>query len=152
MIFLGADHRGYHLKKRVVFWLGQFCLDFEDLGNNKLDEDDDYVDFAAKVAKKVSAHEQESVGIVICGSGVGVDVTANKFSKIRCGLGFSPQQIRAAREDDDINVLALPADFLSYKKAKKIVEVFLKTEFDRNKKHTERIENILELEKKWRVE
>jgi len=147
MIFLGSDHRGYHLKEQIVLWLRQWSLDFEDLGNNELDESDDYVDFATKVAKKVSAHEKESVGIVICGSGVGVDITVNKFFKIRGGLGFSSQQIKMARRDDDVNILALPADFLSYRKAKKIVEVFLKTEFDKNTGHARRIKKILKIEK-----
>jgi len=148
MIFVGTDHRGYHLKEQVKLWLRQWGLPFEDLGNNELDEEDDYPDFAAKVAEKVSSHEQESVGIVICGSGVGVDVVANKFSKIRCGLGFSAQQIKFARKDDDINILALPADFLSYKKAKKIVAVFLQAEFEGEEKQKRRIKKIIEIEKK----
>jgi RpiB/LacA/LacB family sugar-phosphate isomerase len=147
MIFLGADHRGFHLKEKIRIWLYQWGLEFEDLGNDKLDPADDYPEFALKVAKKVSDHEQEAVGIVICGSGVGVDVVANKFPKIRCGLGFSAQQIRMARQDDDINVLALPADFLSYKKAQKIVEMFLKTEFDNKPEHRKRLEEIRKLYK-----
>jgi len=147
MVFLGADHRGFHLKKEISFWLKQWGLECEDLGNSKLDESDDYPDFAARVARKVSAHEQESVGIVICGSGVGAAIVANKHRHIRCGLGFSPQQVKLAREDDDINTLSLPADFLSYKKAKKIVEMFLKTEFLESEKHKRRIDKIAEIER-----
>lgn len=142
MIYLGADHRGYYLREKVKLWLSQWNLPFEDLGNKERDENDDYPDFAVAVAKKVSEHEQEAVGIVICGSGIGVDVVANKFPRIRCGLGFSAQQVKVAREHDDINILALPADFLSDKKAKKIIEIFLKTEFDSEKNHQRRIEKI----------
>ena len=145
MVFLGADHRGFHLKEKVKLWLRQWGVEFEDLGNTELDPEDDYSDFAARVAEKVSTYESESVGIVICGSGVGVDMVANKFPLIRCGLGFSSQQIRMARQDDDINVLALPADFLSYKKARKIVETFLKTEFVGEPKHRRRIEKIAKI-------
>ncbi len=142
MIYLAADHRGYHLKEKIKYWLSQWQFPFEDLGNRKFDPNDDYPDFAAAVAKKVCLHKQEAVGIVICGSGVGVDIVANKFPKIRCGLGFSAQQIKLAREDDDINVLALPANFLSDKKAKKIVEMFLKIEFEKKEKNLRRIKKI----------
>jgi len=145
MIYLGADHRGYHLKEKIKYWLSQWNFPFEDLGNNKLDLGDDYPDFATAVAKKVSLHEQEAVGIVICGSGVGVDLVANKFSKIRCALGFSAQQVKMARGNDDVNMLALPADFLSDKKAKKIVEMFLKTDFEREEKNLRRIKKIEQL-------
>jgi len=147
MIYLSADHRGYYLKEKIKLWLKQWDLPFEDLGNNKLDPEDDYPDFAAKVAEKVSRYK-EAVGIVICGSGVGVDIVANKFPKIRCGLGFSSQQIKLARKDDDINILSLPADFLSYKKAQKIVKVFLNTEFNQGKNYTRRIEKINKIEQK----
>jgi RpiB/LacA/LacB family sugar-phosphate isomerase len=146
MIYLGADHRGYHLKEKIKAWFQQWNLPFEDLGNQELDLKDDYPDFAARVAKKVVQYEREAVGIVICGSGVGVDVVANKFSKIRCGLGFSSQQIRKAVQDDDINILALPADFLSDKKAKKIVEIFLKTEFGQEKDQKRRLKKIKKIE------
>ncbi len=148
MIYLAADHHGFHLKEEIRLWLQQWGFPFEDLGNQELNEDDDYPDFAIKAAEKVSQHEAEAVGIVVCGSGVGVDVVCNKFSQIRCGLGFSAQQIKTAREDDDINILALPADFLSHKKAKKIVEMFLKTEFGQQERHLKRIEKINELEKR----
>jgi len=148
MVFLGADHHGFHLKERIVVWLREWGVPFKDLGNTVLDDDDDYPDFVSKVAKEVSSHEQEAVGIVICGSGVGADIVANKYPGIRCGLGFSAAQIAAARAEDDINMLALPAEFHSYKKAKKIVEAFSKTEFDGQERHKRRIEKILRLEAK----
>ncbi|MCD6225936.1 RpiB/LacA/LacB family sugar-phosphate isomerase [bacterium] len=145
MIYLGADHRGFYLKEKIKTWLREWGLPFEDLGNTRWEEKDDYPDFAAAVAEKVSQHEKEAVGIVICGSGVGVDIVANRFPLIRCGLGFSAQQIKAARRDDDINMLALPADFLSYKRAKKIVAVFLKEEFDGAPHHLRRLKKIEKL-------
>ncbi len=147
MVYLGADHRGFHLKERVAHWLRVWNFPFEDLGNKQLDEEDDYPDWASKVAKKVSEHEGEAVGIVVCGSGVGVDIVANKYPGIRCGLGLGAAQIKAARADDDINILALPADFLSIKKAKKIVEAFAQTEFEKEERKVRRINKILEIEK-----
>jgi len=150
MVYLGADHRGWHLKEKVKHWLRQWGFPFEDLGNFELEEGDDYPDWAKLVAVKVSKYGKESVGVIVCGSGIGVDIVANKFFKIRCGLGFSAQQIRAARSDDDINILALPADFLSDKRAKKIIKMFLKTEFGGQGKSKRRIEKILKIEKNFK--
>lgn len=150
MIYLGADHRGFYLKEKIKKWLREWNLPFEDLGNHSYQRDDDYPQFAAAVARRVSQHEQEAVGIVICGSGVGVDIVANRFPLIRCGLGFSAAQIRAARRDDDINILALPADFLSEKRAKKIVMTFLQEEFDKDPAHQRRIEEIEKVVKEWK--
>src|SRR3990167_2156290 len=104
-IYLGADHRGFQLKEELKQFL-ETNYDVEDCGAFEKIESDDYTDFAIKVAEKVSSNEG-SRGIVICGSGVGVDITANKFPKIRCGLGINREQIKAARNDDDVNVLAL---------------------------------------------
>lgn len=148
MIYLGADHRGFVLKEKISLWVLQWGFPLKDLGPEKLDETDDYPDIASRVAEKVSCHEKEAVGILICGSGVGVDVVANKFPKIRSVLGFSAQQVKAARQEDDVNVLCLPADFLSDKKAQKIITMFLKEEFLAKDRYQKRIEKIFEIEKK----
>jgi len=149
MIYLGADHRGFLLKEKISLWIQQWGFPFEDLGVDDLDTEDDYPDIASLVAKKVSDHEDRSVGILVCGSGVGVDIVANKFSKIRSALGFSAQQVKSARQEDDVNILCLPADFLSDKKAQKIIGMFLKEEFLEESKYKRRIEKILSLEKKF---
>lgn len=148
MIYLGADHRGFILKEKIVLWVQQWGFPFEDLGAVSFDEEDDYPDVAVLVAQKVSLHEKESVGILVCGSGVGVSVVANKFPLIRAVLGFSSQQVKFAREEDDVNLLSLPADFLSDKKAQKIIGMFLKTEFLKEEKYTRRIKKILDIEEK----
>jgi RpiB/LacA/LacB family sugar-phosphate isomerase len=148
MIYLGADHRGFLLKGKISLWIQQWGFPLEDLGSRDLVEEDDYPDIASLVAEKVSDHEKESVGILVCGSGVGVDVVANKFPKVRSVLGFSAQQVKAARQEDDVNILCLPADFLSDKKAQKIVAMFLKEDFLEESKYKRRIEKILSLEKK----
>lgn len=147
MIYIGSDHRGYQLKEKIKAYLGELGLVFDDLGNDHLDEEDDYPDWAKMVANKVaqaaSAEASASQrGIVICGSGIGVSITANKVAGIRCGLGFSLDQVKQAREHDDINCLALPADFVGDEEALDIVDVFLKTEFDNEEKHRRRIEKI----------
>jgi ribose 5-phosphate isomerase B len=139
MIYLGADHRGYDLKAKIANWLSRRGYEFEDLGAYEYDHGDDYVDYAVKVAEAVSVSGR---GIVICGSGVGVGIAANKVSGVRCGLGFAQDQVHAARKDDNINVLALPADNVDEEHALKLVEKFLETAFAENERYLRRIEKI----------
>lgn len=146
MIFIAADHRGFALKEKIKLWLQKRGVDFEDMGNDHLVLEDDYPDFAKRVAARFRSSESEVSGevkgILICGSGVGVDIVANRHQGVRCGLGFSVEQIKKAREDDNINCLAMAADFIDEEAAKKIIEAFLKTEFSREEKKVRRIEKI----------
>lgn len=144
-VYIGADHRGFRLKEELKSW---FAKEYEviDVGAFTLDPQDDYVSYAEKVAEEVVVDMQNSRGIIICGSGVGVDVAANKIEGIRCGLGFSQDEIRAARNDDDINVLALPANFVDSDFAKKIVKIFLETPFGKTERFERRINEISEIE------
>ncbi len=142
MIYLGADHRGFELKGQIAKWLTGRGYEFEDLGAYDYDHEDDYIDFAVPVAQRVAHHPDQNWGIVICGSGVGVDIAANKVAGIRCGLGFSPDQVHAARKDDGINILALAADNFAEVQALKLIEVFLDTEFIMSDKYLRRIEKI----------
>ena len=139
MIYLGADHRGFQLKEKIKAYLDEQGLEYQDLGNTILDPEDDYTDWAKMVAERVM---RDNRGIIICGSGVGVSITANKISGVRCGLGFNLDQIKQAREHDDINCLALPADYLDKDKAIEIVRAFLETEFDNQEKYKRRIGKI----------
>jgi ribose 5-phosphate isomerase B len=144
-IFIGADHKGFELKKEIKEWLSSANYQVEDLGAFEYKPGDDYVDFATSVANKVTS-EKGSRGIVICGSGAGVDITANKTRGIRCCLGFNIEQVKAARNDDDINVLALASDYCELEKAKKLTDAFLNTDFDPTENHVRRIEKIKNLE------
>ena len=146
-IYLGADHRGFEMKERLKKWLEERGYQVEDKGAYALASQDDYVDFAAQVAEDVSSNSS-SRGIVLCGSGVGVDITSNKYKGVRCGLGFSKEQIQAARKDDDINILALPVDFLEEQTLYTITEQFLSTPFSNEERHLRRIAKIATLEEK----
>ena len=141
MIYLGADHRGFKLKEELKKALEKKDYRVMDLGNHRLDEEDDYPDFAAAVAKKV-AGDPASRGIVLCGSGVGVDVVANRFKGVRSALAFSVKQAIMSRTDDDTNVLSLAADFMTKRQARKITEVWLRTAFSGAERHRRRIEKI----------
>lgn len=144
MIFIAADHRGFQLKSKIKEWLVAWGYDHEDLGAFELDPADDYPVYAKKVAE--SMEESDDLGIVICGSGVGVDEVANKFDGIRSGLAISKEQIRAARNDDNINVLALASDFISEDEAKEIVKTFLDTEFADEERFNRRLKEVEDIE------
>ncbi|MBI2515138.1 RpiB/LacA/LacB family sugar-phosphate isomerase [Candidatus Wolfebacteria bacterium] len=145
-IYLASDHRGFQLKSFIKDFLKAKSFEVFDLGNDKYDEADDYPDFAERVARKVAVEPAERRGILICGSGVGVDVVANKFKGVRSALIFNEAQARASRNDDDVNVLSLPADFLDENKAKKILEVWLETPFSGEERYKRRLQKIKQLE------
>ena len=147
MIYLGSDHRGFKLKKEIEKYLENLGYPCCDLGNKIFNPEDDYPDFAKKVAIKVS-QKPENRGVLICGSGVGMSIAANKFKNIRAALGFNCRVIRVTSEHIAHNILCLPADFLSQKEAEKIVKIWLRTEFNQEERHKRRIKKIKNLDKK----
>ncbi|MEK7520456.1 MAG: RpiB/LacA/LacB family sugar-phosphate isomerase [Patescibacteria group bacterium] len=147
LIHIASDHRGFKLKEALKIFLKENAYQFADLGSERYEEGDDYPDFAARVAEKISAGASgPDRGMVICGSGVGVDVVANKFRGVRVALVASPDQAFVSRNDDDTNVLALAADFLDEETAKKIVATWLATPFSGEERHRRRLRKISELE------
>jgi ribose 5-phosphate isomerase B len=144
MIYIAADHKGFELKEKLKEFFDELSFEYEDLGAFNMDPGDDFTVYASKVAKSIL--DQEDRGIVICGSGVGVDVAANKFPGVRCGLAINKNQIQAARHDDDINVLALASDFTSEDDAKEIVKIFLDTEASGEERYKRRTHQLDELD------
>ena len=145
MIYIGADHRGFELKAKLLDWLKLNGYNTVDCGAFVYDPNDDYPEFAEEVAEKVS-EEESNRGVVICGSGVGVDIVANKVEGIRCGLGFDTEQVKKTREDDDINILAISADSTPEEKTIELIRVFLETKFKSTPSHERRIEEISNLD------
>jgi len=142
LIYIGADHRGFELKESLKNFLGKKGYEIIDVGNIKFDENDDYPDFAKLVGDAVSQDPLARKGVLICGSGVGVDIVANKFKEVRSSLVFNPDQAFLARNDDDANILSLPADFLNEEDAEKILGVWLAAGFSGKEPHRRRIEKI----------
>lgn len=142
MIYLGADHRGYNLKESIKKFLTESGYGFADMGNFKLDPEDDYTDFAKLVAEKVSQNQETDKGILICGSGVGVDITANKFKGVRSALADDIETAKQSRAHDDTNVLSLPADEVDFETAKQIITVWLETPFSNGEKYKRRVDKI----------
>ena len=140
MIYIGADHRGFRLKEEISKWLENQHYEFRDLGAKSYDKEDDYPDYAIKLSETVAI--EGAKGILICGSGAGASVAANKVKGIRAGLCTSEKQAKAARNDDDINVLCLSADAVSVEDNIKIVSIFLATMFSSEERHIRRINKI----------
>ncbi|SRR5258708_2067150 len=144
-IYIGADHRGFELKAKIKTWLDGWQFECEDLGAASFDPKDDYTIYAELVAKKIQ-NDVNSCGILICGSGVGIDVAANKFDGIRASIGKSAEQVMAGRNDDDMNILVIAADFTKEMEVKEMVKMFLETKYKKEDRFERRLEEIKKIE------
>lgn len=145
IVFIGADHRGFKLKEEIKEKLKEWGYIVRDMGNKNYDTDDDYSEIAIKLAEKVAF--EGAKGILICGSGVGVSIAANKVDGIRAGLCLKERQVRQAGEDDNINVLCLSADLVDEETNIELVKIFLETLFSGEERHIRRINKIKDYEK-----
>ena len=147
-IYIGADHAGFELKKKLIdFLVKELKYEVVDVGPYSYDENDDYPDYVISCARKVarSADENsESVGIVIGGSGQGEAIAANKVKGIRCCVyyGGDKKIITLSKEHNDANVLSLGARFISTRKAKNVVKLWLETKFEKKDRHVRRLGEI----------
>ena len=142
MIALGCDHGGYQLMQEVKAHLEKRGLEYRDFGTYS-DASCDYPEYARAAAKAVASGECER-GIVICGTGIGVSITANKIKGIRCALCGDCFSAQATREHNDANMLALGARVTGSGLALKIVDIFLDTPFSDEERHIRRIGMIEE--------
>ncbi len=135
------------MKKYLTTYLKtQLKKDVTDLGGDKYDENDDYVDYAKKVAEAVQK-DKGSLGLLLCGSGHGVCVAANKFKGVRASIGYSIEGVELGRRDDDLNVLCLAARIISNDHAAAITKKFLETEFRTDDpKYQRRLDKISQIE------
>ena len=140
VIYIAADHAGYNLKEKIKKYLNSKNIIYEDLGGNG-DKDDDYPDFAFKVAKKVSINKN-SFGILSCGTGMGMAMAANKVKGIRAALAYDKYSAVMARKHNNSNVLCLRARKFSSRKNIKFVKLFLNQEFTGEERHKRRISKI----------
>lgn len=130
-IYIGADHKGYHLKEKIERYLRSRGYTVHDEGDEKLDPEDDFTVFASRVVNSMKASDDaDSRGILICGSGQGMAIAANRHKGIRAGLGWGVEAARSTRNDEDSNVLALPAEILNTDNEwQEVIDVWLKTPF-----------------------
>ena len=138
-IFISSDHSGYNLKKAIKIYLHKKEINFLDLGpsnNTKVD----YPDFAHKVAKKVRLNK-DYVGILICGSGTGMNIVANRHKNVRAAQCFNLKSTKLARLHNDANIITLGSRLLTKKDALSYIGVFLNTKFEGGR-HSNRIKKI----------
>ena len=142
MIFIASDHAGYNLKNKVKVWLEKQGQDVFDAGANTFDDKDSYVDYAKGAIEQFSKRPNaDDKLILICGSGVGMSIVANRHKNIRAVLAYSTKQVAMARKHNDANCLCVGARNTCFLKTKHLVKKFLQTEFLGGKYQT-RIESI----------
>ncbi len=138
-IAIGCDHGGYLLKQDILIWMEENDIDYEDFGCYSR-ESVDYPIYGEKVARAVAAGECDK-GIVICTTGIGISIAANKVKGIRCAHCADPLSAEMTRRHNDANVLALGAGMIGPNLAKRMVEVFLNTEFEGGR-HARRVAQL----------
>jgi ribose 5-phosphate isomerase B len=142
---LGGDHAGFVYKAKIMELLGEMGVEFEDYGANVLDAADDYVDFAIQVSRAVSEGKAD-YGILVCGSGVGMSIAANKFPGVRAALCSDSYTARVSREHNDANVLCLSERVIGSEVMAEIVKIWVSTPFSNEERHIRRLEKIRGIE------
>ena len=145
-IVLGCDHAGWELKESLKEWLIQQGYQIQDFGTHSPDSVD-YPDYAVQVAEAIASGKAER-GVLICGTGIGMAMTANKVPGVRAALCSDLYTARMAREHNDANVLTLGGRLTGKELASEILEMFLKTEFAGGR-HSRRVEKIREIEERF---
>jgi ribose 5-phosphate isomerase B len=144
-VAIASDHAGYQEKEAIKQTLDQMGVAYEDLGTHS-EESVDYPDYAARVGEAV-VHGEVDRGILVCGSGIGMEIAANKVPGVRAALGWSAETARLAREHNDANVIAVGARTTPHETINEIVHAFLTSDFAGGR-HAQRIEKITQLEQR----
>jgi ribose 5-phosphate isomerase B len=143
-IAIAADHAGFSLKEKLRDELRRGGHDVRDLGTSSTDSTD-YPDYAAAVAHEVTSGAVDR-GVLVCSTGVGMSIAANKIAGVRAAVASSDEQVKLTREHNDLNVLTLGAKFTPIEDAVRWVDIFLKTPFSGGERHARRLEKIAQLE------
>jgi len=146
-IAVGADHTGYELKAEILSLLEELGHSYRDFGPQEKDPGDDYPDFGTPVARAVAKGEFD-LGVLICGTGVGMCILANKVRGIRAALCHDTFSARSSREDDDANILCLGARVIGMELAKEIVKTWLVATFSGADRHRRRVKKVMGLEER----
>ena len=140
-VFIGADHNGFEDKKLISDYLKSQGFDVVDDGDLQLDPQDDFPDYASKVAHEV-LKDNYTRGVLICGSGQGVCMAANRFKGIRASLCWNEKEAYSSRNDDDANVLCLSATNQTIDDMKRVIEVWFATPFNPEERFIRRIKEL----------
>ncbi|HKU18544.1 MAG TPA: RpiB/LacA/LacB family sugar-phosphate isomerase [Candidatus Saccharimonadales bacterium] len=144
-IYIGADHNGFEMKRSLLEELTRTGYDVVDTGDETLNPDDDFPQFAARTIAALKASDDDARAVLICGSGQGMCMAANRYKGVRASLVWNIEEARASRNDDDSNVLCLPARYISIDDAVKLTEVWLATPFAGAARFKRRIKELDQL-------
>ena len=144
-IALGTDHAGFEIKEEIKSFLTSSNIDFVDLGAYEFDALDDYPDFAKNVGYAIRNGEAQK-GIIICGSGVGASITANKIKGVRAGLCHDGYSAHQGVEHDDMNVLCIGSRIIGIELIKEIIISFINAKFSAEERHSRRLQKLLDIE------
>lgn len=136
--FIASDHAGFELKN----FLTSEIKELTDVGPKEFIVEDDYPDYVFLLNKEIKKDIENSRGILICKNGVGVCMAANKFKQIRAGLTFSLEHSKTLVSDDNINVLCIPADFISKEETLKIIKNYMENKFEPENRHLRRLKKV----------
>ena len=145
-VFLSSDHAGFALKEKIKSYLEKLKIDYEDIGPYKYIKEDDYPDYAFKVSNQVAKNKNYR-GILVCGTGTGMTIAANKVKGIRAVAPYDTYSAKMSRHDNNANILGLRGRNFPFSKIKNIVRIWLKTEFSNKENHKRRLKKISLYEK-----
>ncbi len=147
VIYLGADHAGFKLKEKLKKYFDKAGIYYIDVGGEG-GERDDYPDYAFRVASKVAKEGENARGILICGTGTGMVIAANKISGVRAAVGYDNYSAKMSRHDNNVNVLCLRGRRMSDGENLRFVRIWLKEKFSGAKRHKRRLRKISEFERR----
>ncbi len=142
MVYIGADHGGFQLKEKMKSWLKEWSVEFVDVGAFALDESDDYPDIAKSVTRHVVENPEKNFGVLLCKSGGGMVIAANRFPQARAVYIFDEVSAAHAKTDNNANIAAFAASWIDESVAKQSLFVFLQTQFSNEERHIRRIGKI----------
>lgn len=145
LVVIGSDHAGFELKEKIKKYLDEIGVPYEDKGVFSPDSAD-YPDIASAVAKEISSKKAD-FGILICGTGIGMSMVANKFPGVRAALVFNEYTARMAKQHNDANLIAFPGRIFSFEYVRELIKTFVESSFSGEERHKRRIEKISEIEK-----
>ncbi len=146
MLYIAGDHGGFEFKEQLKKYFDKNNIVYKDFGPFRLDPKDDYPDFTKLVAREISKNPRQN-GILLCRSGQGVNMLANKYKNVRAALVWNAAEAQKSRSDNLANVLSLPIDYISKKAAYNIVTTWLNTPLGKEPRHVRRVKKINVIEK-----
>ena len=144
MLYIGSDHAGFELKEKIKEFLTNNSYKLEDIGAREYLPEDDYPDYAIKLCKKIA--ETGGKGILVCGAGHGMSITANKIPGIRATVCWNESSAEFAKKHTDANVICIPGRLMDQREAEKIITAWMNTEFESEERHIRRVNKIKTIE------